>query len=98
MKTNTDTDKSKNWEDSDRIIPTIKEFKDFIWQLDMASAELSSFVDSNHSVSELDRVDESNSLLSNALYESGKEIDMTMPERLEEILKYLAHYEQSTKE
>jgi len=96
MKTNTETE--KNWEDSDRIIPTIKEFKDFIWQLDMASAELSSFVDSNHSVSELDRVDESNSLLFNALYESGKEIDMTMPERLEEILKYLAHHEQTNQE
>ena len=89
MKTNTETD---------RIIPTIKEFKDFIWQLDMASAELSSFVNSNHSLEELDRVDESNELLNNALYESGKEIDMTMPERLEEMLKYLAHYEQSTKE
>lgn len=68
-------------------LPTKEEFKDFKWELDMASAELTSFVDSNHSVSELDRVDESNELLNNALYENCKGSEMSFLEKLEKFYK-----------
>ena len=68
-------------------LPTKEEFKNFKWLLDMASAELTSFVDSNHSVLELDRVDESNELLNNALYENCKGSKMSFLEKLEKFYK-----------
>lgn len=78
----------------------MKEFKKFLNCLDMASAELQSFVDSKYSKSELDRVDEANELLFDSLYEDseGGITGMSMPDRLEELLKYLAYLQQETKE
>jgi hypothetical protein len=76
------------------ITITSKELEFFLWQLDHASAELTSFVDSNYSVSELDRVDDANTMLGDALYENCKGSTMTMPEKLKELLKQLETKEQ----
>ena len=76
-------------------ILTVKELEHFIWQLDIAYAELNTFVDSNYSVSEIDRVDECNTFLMDALYENCKGSEMTFPEKLKELFKHLAHIQQT---
>jgi hypothetical protein len=78
-----------------KCVITIQELEHFLWQLDHASAELNSFIDSNHSVSELDRVSECNQFLDDALYENCKDSNMTFPEKLKEVLQYLAHQNQN---
>jgi hypothetical protein len=75
-------------------LPTMKELKDFIWKCDMASAELTSFIDSNHSVSELDRVDEASKFLDDALYENCQGSEMTFLQKMEELMKYFAYIQQ----
>lgn len=79
-------------------LPTMKELKDFIWKCDYASAELTSFIDSNHSVSELDRVDEASKFLDDALYENCKGSEMTFLQKMEELMKYFAYIQQEEKE
>ena len=78
-----------------KCVITIQELEHFLWQLDHACAELNSFVDSNYSVSELDRVDECNNFLGDALYENCKDSEMTFPEKLKEVLQYLAYQNQN---
>ena len=78
-----------------KCVITIQELEHFLWKLDHASAELNSFVDSNHSVSELDRVDECNEFLNDALYENCNDSEMTFPEKLKEVLQYLAYQNQN---
>jgi hypothetical protein len=77
----------------DKQLLTVTELEHFIWQLDVAYAELKTFVDSNYSVSEIDRVDECNTFLSDALYENCKDSEMTFPEKLKELFKHLAYIE-----
>jgi len=79
----------------DKQLLTVKELEHFIWQLDNAYAELNTFVDSNYSVSEIDRVDECNTFLSDALYENCKDSEMTFPEKLKELFKHLEYIEQT---
>ncbi len=74
---------------------TVKELEHFIWQLDIAYAELNTFVDSNYSVEEIDRVGECNTFLTDALYENCKDSEMTFPEKLKELFKHLAYIEQN---
>ena len=76
-------------------ILTVKELEHFIWQLEMAYAELKTFEASNYSVSEIDRVDECNGMLMDALYENCKDSEMTFPEKLKELFKHLAHIQQT---
>ena len=78
-----------------KCVITIQELEHFLWQLDVASAELNTFVDSNYSVSELDRVSECNQFLDDALYENCKDSNMPFPEKLKEVLQYLAHQNQN---
>ena len=78
-----------------KCVITIQELEHFLWKLDHASAELNSFIDSNHSVSELDRVDECNEFLNDALYENCNDSEMTFPEKLKEVLQYLAYQNQN---
>ena len=78
-----------------KCVITIQELDHFLWQLDHASAELNSFVDSNYSISEIDRVDECNRFLDDALYENCKDSEMTFPEKLKEVLQYLAYQNQN---
>ena len=82
----------------DKQLLTVKELEHFIWQLDIAYAELNTFVDSNYSVEEIDRVEECNGMLMDALYENCKDSEMTFPEKLKELSKHLAHIEQVTNE
>ena len=74
-----------------KCVITIQELEHFLWQLDIAYAELNTFIDSNHSVSEIDRVGECNKFLEDALYENCKDSEMTFPEKLKEVLQYLAY-------
>jgi|DEB0MinimDraft_6_1074348.scaffolds.fasta_scaffold27113_5 hypothetical protein len=76
-------------------ILTVKQLEHFIWQLEMAYAELKTFESSNYSVSEIDRVDECNGMLMDALYENCKDSEMTFPEKLKELFKHLAHIQQT---
>jgi len=74
---------------------TVKELEHFIWQLEIAYAELKTFEASNYSVSEIDRVDECSGMLMDALYENCKDSEMTFPEKLKELFKHLAHIQQT---
>ena len=80
----------------DKQLLTVKELEHFIWQLDIAYAELKTFVDSNYSVEEIDRVEECNGMLMDALYENCKDSEMTFPEKLKELFEHLAHIEKVT--
>lgn len=84
--------------EKDNKLPTVQELDHFLWQLDIAYAELNSFIDSNHSVSELDRVSECNTFLEDALYENSNESEMTFPDKLRELFKLLAYTEQTNQE
>jgi hypothetical protein len=79
-------------------LPTMKELKDFIWKCDIASSELTSFIDSNHSLEELDRVGEASQFLDDALYENCKGSEMSFLEKMEELMKYFAYIQQEEKE
>lgn len=75
-------------------LPNMIEFRDFRWKVVMASVKLKSFVDSNFSVSELDRLKNSNKLLFDALYENCQGSDMTFLDKLEELMKCCAYLQQ----